>query len=857
MKKSHKLACFLLASSAISVSAKTILLDVQSSGGDAPTDNATVVAAFQSYDSNVSSSATVTAVAAGADFNAPIVLTDEDSDTYTLTYTGGQQRGPGASGVGRWPDVTPILESYLFKDRGTETSFSISGMDQIPAGKVITLTVLGIGDNNGQGSLFTPTYAGTTLDGQITTFGSNQATETDSARSAQWQFISDGTTTDISFTWNRNGNRYSAVNGLSITSSDVNFGDVSDATLTAPGDTTFILGAPDVQLNATATFSIAGLTDVTALGSTVVTYASTDTGVATVSTGGIVTFVGEGTADITATVVGSNSTTVTSAAVTFNVEDPTSLTLETFDTFLITDGYTGDVNTTADSTTLSGVLVEGYSGFSYASDNTSVVTVDPSTGIITPGSVGGTANITGTLNGVSDSVAITVEAPSAITATVANNTLFAGGRDETVQVEATTTLFPFPLVDLAALSFASDNTDVATVDPATGVVTPGAVTGIANITATFGALDDTVAINVVAPTSKPATLLHRYSFSGTAGSAIETTVITDSVGSSDGVIVGTGAVFDATGTSLVLPGGGNTSGGGYVDLPNGIISGITDVDNVGITIETWVTKNADQNWMRMADFGVGSGGEGTTGNGTSFINLIAQRSGGGKAIVNEFKDLGGADSQFFEGTEQLEVGTPAHVVLTIDPETGIRTLYKDGVSIGTSVLGVGRSTISTIEDLNCWLGRSNQGDNLFDGAFDEFRIYSGVLESNEVAANFTSGPDSLGVETESFAIWSAANANNQDADGDFDLDGTQNGIEYFFGETGSGFTSSSPVIVGNQYTWTVSDTFDGTYTVQTSPDLAIWTDVASTLSEGTVTYDLPAGDGPFFVRLKVTPTPAP
>jgi hypothetical protein len=92
-------------------------------------------------------------------------------------------------------------------------------------------------------------------------------------------------------------------------------------------------------------------------------------------------------------------------------------------------------------------------------------------------------------------------------------------------------------------------------------------------------------------------LTHRYSF---------TTNANDSVGTAHGTLRG-GATI--SGGAVVLDGSS-----GYVDLPNGIVSTLSNV-----TFETWLTDNGSGNWARILDFGFSRHGigRGTTST-TSF-----------------------------------------------------------------------------------------------------------------------------------------------------------------------------------------------------------------------------------------------
>jgi hypothetical protein len=50
-------------------------------------------------------------------------------------------------------------------------------------------------------------------------------------------------------------------------------------------------------------------------------------------------------------------------------------------------------------------------------------------------------------------------------------------------------------------------------------------------------------------------------------------------------------------------------------------------------------------------------------------------------------------------------------------------------------------------DDNNWLGRSQWNDPLFDGLYNEFRIYSHALDQAEVTASFNTGPDFVATPT--------------------------------------------------------------------------------------------------------------
>ncbi len=124
-----------------------------------------------------------------------------------------------------------------------------------------------------------------------------------------------------------------------------------------------------------------------------------------------------------------------------------------------------------------------------------------------------------------------------------------------------------------------------------------------------------------------------------------------------------------------------------------------------------------------------------------------------------------------------------------------------------------------------------------------------------------SGAGMLNVATgvSGYASWSTTYANGDALNMDSDGDGVSNGIEYFMGDTSSGFTAN-PGVTNGKASWTKGIDYAGAYgtdyAVQTSPDLVIWTDVplsdTNLIIGVTVDYTLPAEDPKLFSRLKVT-----
>ena len=111
-----------------------------------------------------------------------------------------------------------------------------------------------------------------------------------------------------------------------------------------------------------------------------------------------------------------------------------------------------------------------------------------------------------------------------------------------------------------------------------------------------------------------------------------------------------------------------------------------------------------------------------------------------------------------------------------------------------------------------------------------------------------------------YDAWAAANAPGQTADLDHDSDGVQNGIEFFMGLSGTGFTANPAPDANGRITWPMAANDSGTYgtdyVVQTSTDLIAWSDVPEsgvTIVTGVSISYTATGPGVVFVRLKVSP----
>jgi len=231
---------------------------------------------------------------------------------------------------------------------------------------------------------------------------------------------------------------------------------------------------------------------------------------------------------------------------------------------------------------------------------------------------------------------------------------------------------------------------------------------------------------------KPTALVHRYSFNETDG-----TTVTDSVGGQNGTVEGADGVF--TGTHLTTPGGAEGSGAAYVDLPNGLISALPKA----VTFELWASRTSTADWERFFDFGSGINGEDVTGNGQTYFILTPQNGNTGTVHVAYTTSSFGGETTRLNPTEVIDpIGdVERHYVVTYDSEVGITKLYIDGVLVGEQMSELAGEDLANLDDVNNWLGRSQWGNPRIGANYNEFRIHSGIMNLEGVAASFAAGPD--------------------------------------------------------------------------------------------------------------------
>lgn len=220
-------------------------------------------------------------------------------------------------------------------------------------------------------------------------------------------------------------------------------------------------------------------------------------------------------------------------------------------------------------------------------------------------------------------------------------------------------------------------------------------------------------------------LVHRYDFEGSG------TAVTDRVGTAHGVLMGGATLTKVSGHGAVQLTGGTA--GPYVDLPNGLVSGLTDA-----TFEAWITWGGGNNFQRVLDFGDSDNAspENNPRYGKTYIFVSPKTSAGG--VTFGYSLTGSGQELLVRGTTPMPQAL-SQVVAIADATADTLTLYMDGALVGRQAW---TGALSSINDVNVWLGRSQyDGDPELTATYHDFRVYNAALSAQEVATAFKGGTD--------------------------------------------------------------------------------------------------------------------
>ena len=280
--------------------------------------------------------------------------------------------------------------------------------------------------------------------------------------------------------------------------------------------------------------------------------------------------------------------------------------------------------------------------------------------------------------------------------------------------------------------------------PFTGIIDEPSLYTRALSAAEVANLFNSASAGKCAPPGAGLVLRHRYSFDGPAAGR----VVTDSIRGANGLLVYgspgppyTNGIPDGSGFS----GEGSlqlTGSNGCVSLPPRMLSSLSN-----FTVEAWVTWNGpDTNvWQRVFDFGISDRGTNANGIGTNYVIFTTARGGTGlpgfeETTVNPFGNVVDPEALVLNGPAPMPIGQEVYIAITYDPLTNSTRLYFDGVLVASSANVV--NPTSQFMDYTDWLGRSQwDRDPFFNGSYNEFRIWQGILSDQDIASHFAAGPD--------------------------------------------------------------------------------------------------------------------
>ena len=217
------------------------------------------------------------------------------------------------------------------------------------------------------------------------------------------------------------------------------------------------------------------------------------------------------------------------------------------------------------------------------------------------------------------------------------------------------------------------------------------------------------------------TLRNDWSFNESSGSTAF-----DSVSGSNITLFGSCSLG---GGVLTLPGGG----GNYAQLPNGILSSVSN----SVTIETWLTDNGGLTWARAWSIGGSTVGPNNSFSHANYIDLIPSAGGANNissGLWAEFNHNGNSDAYQYT---PLPTAVEEYVTIILDVPSQTGRIYLNGVQVGSTKVTFKPSDLGFT--YNNFLGLDQYNDAIFNGTFDEMRIWSGAVSQRYISASAVAG----------------------------------------------------------------------------------------------------------------------